>query len=225
MNRYAPVLRICPFVRMVAVCNNLALGKVDEKSDIDLFVVAKRNRLFVARTFLTLFLHLLGVRRHGKKVAGRFCLSFFVDDSFLNLSPIAIENDIYLAFWLKSMRPIVDEGIARRFLVENDWARRFFENDEEFAIDLGLVRIRKSLVKKFWEKLLGGVFGDFCESKLRGWQLFRAQEKAKLLPDTSGLLINEHILKFHNIDRRREYRNKWFKTYGADAKISCSRSV
>src|SRR3989338_10492249 len=112
VGRYVPFLRIVPFLKLVAVCNNLAFGKVKEKSDIDLFIIAKSGRLFTVRILVTGILHCLGVRRHGKKIAGRFCLSFFVDDKNLNLEPIAIDKDVYLAYWIKNIRPVLDDGIA-----------------------------------------------------------------------------------------------------------------
>jgi len=99
--RYVRFLQIVPFVRMVSVCNNLAFSKVREGSDIDIFIIAKNGRLFLVRSFVTFLLQILGVRRHGKKISKRFCLSFFIDESVMDLSKIALENDIYLAFWIK----------------------------------------------------------------------------------------------------------------------------
>ena len=125
-----PILRIIPFVKMVAICNNLSFGRVDEHSDIDIFVVAERGRLFFVRSFITFLLHISGVRRHGNKVAGRFCLSFFVDEEGTDLSKIALEKDIYLAFWVKNLVPVIDNGFASEFMRKNDWIRGYFEDDE-----------------------------------------------------------------------------------------------
>ena len=219
VDRSVYLLRICPFVRMVAVCNNLAFGAVDEKSDIDLFIVAKTGRLFIARSFITIVLHIFGLRRHGDKVAGRFCLSFFVDDSFLNLSSIAIENDIYLAYWVKSMKPIIDDGVSVEFLYENLWAKRFFTESEDFVVDTSRITGTKSFFSKVLEKMLGDGFGDFLELKLKSWQLRRARKKACLAGESSSLIVEEHILKFHNVDRRREYRRLWIQRHGENAKL------
>ncbi|MBI4231920.1 hypothetical protein HY605_01695, partial [Candidatus Peregrinibacteria bacterium] len=115
VNRYVKFLEWIPFLRMLAVCNNLAFDRVTAGSDIDLFIVAKKGRLFIVRTLVTGVLHVLGVRRHGDKVAGRFCLSFFVDDCALDLKKLAIERDIYLAFWIFSMKPVIDDGVSEKF--------------------------------------------------------------------------------------------------------------
>ncbi len=220
--KYIGFLRFVPFLRLVAVCNNLAFSKINKKSDIDLFIIARENRLFIVRLFLTFVLQILRVRRHRNKISGRFCLSFFVDDSFLDLSSIAIENDIYLAFWIKSMKPIIDDGISNDFLLKNLWACEYFENKNDFELDLSKKIKNKSFLKKFFEFILNRGFGDFLENKLKKWQINRAKKKALQADENSSLIINENILKFHNLDRRKEYRNKWVEKYG-DLKINDER--
>ncbi|OGJ43178.1 hypothetical protein A3I58_00775 [Candidatus Peregrinibacteria bacterium RIFCSPLOWO2_02_FULL_39_10] len=223
VNRYAWFLKFVPFLRMAAVCNNLAFGKVGSGSDIDLFIIADNGRLFTVRTFVTFLFHVFGARRHGNKIAGRFCLSFFVDDSALNLKNIAIDKDIYLAFWIKSILPLIDDGVSREFISANDWARRYFEKNRDFKIDRSKVVYEKSFITPLFEILLDGVFGNFIEDKLRKWQQKRAHGKMEIAGEQSSLLVNDHVLKFHNIDRRTEYKNKWIKTYGNDAKLTGER--
>ena len=61
------LLRLIPFCRLIAVGNSLAFGWPSRESDIDLFVVTTNTRLFTARSFLSIFTHLLRVRRHGDR--------------------------------------------------------------------------------------------------------------------------------------------------------------
>lgn len=223
VNRYLKFLRWVPFLRMVAVCNNLSFGKAHANSDIDLFVVAKKGRLFIVRSLLTLILHILGVRRHGKSVTGRFCLSFFIDDSRLNLEDVALEKDIYLAFWIKSLLPILDDGVSKTFLQQNLWAQYFFEHEKDFVLDYSRLINEASLFKRFFGKLLNGRFGDFFEYFLMGWQLKRARRKAEKFKTGSSFVIEKSMLKFHQLDRRPLYRDKWIKEFGEDAKITSER--
>lgn len=226
--RFARILQIVPFVEMVCVCNNLSFNKVDEKSDIDLFVVAKSGRLFIVRSFITFLSHIFGVRRHKDKVSGRFCLSFFVDEEAMDLSKIAIEHDIYLAYWIKSVIPLIDDNnFADKFLMQNLWAKEYFENLSDFYIRCDQV-LEKGVISKFFNKLFSkifsGNFGDFIENRLKGWQMKRSVKKSKSLPDVTGITITDHILKFHNLDRRREYKNTWFRKYGA-AKLNDEKFI
>jgi predicted nucleotidyltransferase len=213
-----PSLKSVPFLKMVAVCNNLAFGKVDEESDIDLFIVSEKGRLFMVRFLVTLILQLKGVRRHGKEVAGKFCLSFFVDEEFMNLKKIAIENDIYLSYWIKTIVPVIDDGVYLKFIDENKWTDDFFaektSRDDHQKIEIN------SGYKKIWTWVLNGVFGDFLEFVLRKWQMKRAKIKAEKADGKASLLIQEHILKFHNIDRRSYYRDLWFAKYGVGSKLT-----
>ena len=117
---FSKFFKMIPFLKMAAVCNNLAFGKVSENSDIDLFIVAKTGRLFTVRTFVTFWFSVFGVRRHANKVAGRFCLSFFIDEEAMDLSPLAIPKDFYLAYWVGTIVPIVDiNNTSLKFLSRN----------------------------------------------------------------------------------------------------------
>lgn len=200
--RYLPLLRFVPGLRMVAVCNNLAFGSVHSGSDIDLFVVARKGQLFTVRIFVTFILQLLGVRRHGSKVAGRFCLSFFVDDSALNLEDLAIERDYYLAFWILTMRPVIDDGVYQEFLRENAWVGSYVKSGP-----------RSGSYVKFepwkWK------FFSFFEDWMRNWQLKRAGAKRRRADERASLVVSEHVLKFHNIDRRKFYRDSLLSYFDA----------
>lgn len=215
--RYVRFLQAVPFLKMVAVCNNLAFGKVHKNSDIDLFIISKKNRLFIVRSFVTLFLQILGVRRHGKNIKARFCLSFFIDEESMDLSKIAIKNDIYLAYWVKSMVPLIERGVYKDFISKNRWAGYYFKNNEEFCTGRNKI-IKESVIlnffRKIFELILNRKFGDFLENKLKKWQIKRANKKINNAGDKSSIIVSDHILKFHNIDRRREYRRLWSKKYG-----------
>ena len=218
--KYAPILQMVPFLKMSAISNNLAFGTATDKSDIDLFHVAETGRLFIVRSFVTMLLQLRGVRRHGDLVAGRFCLCFFVDKSAMGLGSLAIENDVYLAYWLAKLKPIVlRKGFDQRFLERNRWVESFFGNSNLELSSERILRQNYFYLGVRWnlELVLGGRIGDWLESKLQKWQLARARAKSAGAGNEASLVINEHVLKFHNVDRRRKYRRAWFDNYGNEA--------
>lgn len=185
------IFKLCPHLKQVYVCNSLALGSPKENSDIDLFIVTKSGRLFTARLWVTLWTQILGLRRHGEKIRKRFCLSFFVSEEAMNLKNITLEpEDIYLAFWLKTLVPIYGSSKSHQdFLEANNWVEDYFGGKS----------------KSDWSPTKGKE--NWLEKKLRTWQLKRAQEKAKQLKEPSGTVINKTMLKFHNHDRRRKIMN------------------
>ena len=62
---FLPFIQTVPFIKMVAVCNTLGYDNAAKDSDIDLFIIAKRGRLFIVR-FYSSTVFAPGVRRHGK---------------------------------------------------------------------------------------------------------------------------------------------------------------
>jgi hypothetical protein len=216
MNRYRWVFALTPYLRGVSVCNTLATDNADERSDIDLFIVTDSKRLFLSRLLLTFWLQILGVRRHGNKIAGRFCLSFFATEDHLNLESIQKgPYDIYLAFWLRTLQPIVGahELHEKVVMANQTWTQKFFATS--IKPDFKHWRKTHFLLRTLqWipEKILNVVLGEWIEKKLAYWQLQRArakQEKLDLSPDDSAIILNRHMLKFHNTDRREDIYREW----------------
>lgn len=206
---YRWVFNSTPFVEMVGVCNTVALGTSKETSDIDLFIVTKDERLFTARLLVTLLTQVLGIRRHGSKTAGRFCLSFFVEESAMNIEAFTLSNDIYMAFWLKSMSIVYARNIdtINQFEGKNsEWIKRRFHHGRKIP---ATIMKQSHTLKKIGEWILGGYIGEHIESILRTLQLTRARKKASHLTDTTGTIVSKTVLKFHDNDRRKEFFTGW----------------
>lgn len=218
VNKFRKIFNIIPFIRLVAVANNLSYDNPTKKSDIDLVVVTKPGRMFIARTLLTIWIHIFGVRRHGQKIQGRFCLSFYLTEDNLNMDSIAFEHDIYLAYWLKTMQPVC--GDYQTYIDLIDHNRRFLESffatpinyqKRHYRTNRGWIRA----IRRFQEKLLRNKFGDRIEEKLRSWQMKRMQQKLESFTENEGkeasIIISDKMLKFHNLDRRQYYKKRWIK--------------
>lgn len=209
--RWRWLLQLCPFVRLVAVCNSVTIGDTRENSDIDLFVVAKPGRLFTARLGLTVLTSLFGLRRHGTKIRERFCLSFYVTEEALDVSAIALPSyDLYLAFWVQSLEPVAGAyATYERFVAENEaWLSSYFAHAPKRKRHF---RARRGVVKwahRFLELLLDF---DGVERWARSKQWSRALAKFQTLEDKSGTVISDSMLKFHDHDARLEIREEWRK--------------
>lgn len=209
VRRFLPLIQFVPFVRMVGVCNTLAINNAAQESDIDLFIVAKKDRLFFVR-FLTVFLFgIFGVRRHGNKVAGRFCLSFYVDETALNLESIQESpGDIYLPYWTLTMKPLYGKETYEKFRKENSWVARYFERtlpERHDFWDANFLRFFAWLKELLWR----GALGDRIERRLRKLQLQRHDRKKESLPSRASIVVGDHMLKFHNIDRRKDIAERF----------------
>lgn len=212
--KMAARLAFIPFLKAVFVCNNLAYGNASLSSDIDFFIVAGKGRLFFVRTLVTLVVQAAGMRRSGQKISGRICLSFFADETDLNLSKIALPpKDVYLLHWLKTIKSLLDKGgVALLEKANSPWLRNYFSG--RYSIDRSkerkIGRAAKN-ISRWGERLLGKTTGDWIENILKSWQMARAIKKKAKLHDASGIIISSSMLKFHNVDRRRGYNDAWWK--------------
>ena len=210
--RFVPKLQHFPFVRMAAICNTLAFQTSDHNSDIDLFIVVEKGHLWIARLMITTYFHLFGVRRHGKKVAGRFCLSFFTTTDNLNLQHLAKEPyDIYLAYWIATMVPIFGEQYYEQVLEEN---RSFLEQyfGEKHVNNNARIRSQGSIshnVQSTQEKIWNSPVGKPIEDFVRNYQRNRAFRKLHNLRPGHSNVVSDHMLKSHDHDKRDFFRDEY----------------
>jgi len=203
-----------PFVRAVFLCNTTAWQTANPDSDIDFFIVIRHGRIWLARALVTLTLSLFGLRRHGRKVENRICLSFYITDENLNLRPVSTSApDIYLVYWLSQLLFLGGENaILASLYGANRWVQELLPNAFNFlASDEATY---KSRTKRFLEKMWGAGYGDLLESQARSAQLTRMKMfkgPKGAVGDGCRVVISDKMLKFHEQDRREEIREKWLK--------------
>lgn len=200
--KYLRAVSWIPGLRMIAVCNSLSMYASEPGSDIDIFVVTNPRRMWVTRVCMTAIFQILGVRRHGKKVAWRFCLSFFCTTSVMDFEKIAIENDVYLKAWVNHLKPIVDiGGCYGEFLGANaGWMEVVSVNNKENT------RFR-CIEKPLSEERLGW-WWNFLDALLRAVFEPLTLKEYERLGKPWGIIVSKDMLKFHPGDRRREVRGE-----------------
>lgn len=101
--RYVWWLRKVSAVFSVYACNTLGYLGSRPQSDIDLFIIARRGRIWTARFFAVLFAKLLFGRPHGTHRKDTICLSFFAAQG-ADLRKVALPGeDVYYQYWLKNL--------------------------------------------------------------------------------------------------------------------------
>jgi len=201
---YKRIIRFVPFLKMVGVCNNYSFNMMKKNSDIDIFVVVKNGRIFFTRVFLTFVTYLFGLWRHKYKVAGRFCLSFFVVDNSLNLDNIRIlPEDIYLDFWIYFISPICGYEVYEKFMMDNDEKVLYVDDGNKCG----------NFIKRFFEFLFGGFVGNWIEGLFSKIHLKRYLRRKKYFSKDASIVINEKMLKFHNKDARQFVLKRFYEIY------------
>ncbi len=206
VKRFLRIARHAPYLRAAFVCNTLARSNARAESDIDLYLVAAPGRVWSTRLCVTGLATLLRVRPTVTDSADRICLSFFVTTDALNIRPLAIEDDVYLAHWLQELYPVYDEaGIARRSYVENGWLRDVLpETRVQTASPRRFVAPRFLRVKRTLERALDAFFGDRLERWAKRKQLSWLPASLRAAAGTT-----DSVLKFHDRDRRAQIRDAY----------------
>jgi hypothetical protein len=143
-----------PFIRGLAVSGSLSKDFADDHSDIDHFLITKRNRLWISRTFIFFIVRIAALRGNQDK----FCLNFIVDEEEIQIR----DKNIYTAMELITLARPRGEETFDRFLKANTWAGNFFPNHPFQSIKA--VSIKPSFLKYGIEKILDNGLGDFLDN-------------------------------------------------------------
>ncbi len=205
--RVIKVLRFFPFIKMIAVCNTLAFNNSRREADIDLFIVTKRQRVWQSRFWVTGVLKIFKMRPSQTKSQDTICSTFFVDEDNLDLHKLSINNnDIYLKYWVRQLVPIYDEGVSGLFASSNEWIDRNLPN----TINIDTPPRRQVKKLKVCKIIINFFASLMPESVFKNYQLKIMPKGLKELANLdTRVVVNDHMLKFHDNDRRQAFLDRW----------------
>lgn len=207
VKRIVRFLKMVPFVLNISVINSLSFDASKENSDIDILIIARKNRLWTARALTVLFLEILGQNKNRWYQADKFCLGFAFDETQLNLEELRLNpptgGDIYFSYWLANLTPIFDKKVYSELFKNNPW---IFEELPNFEPKIVNSNSRKP---SFLEKIIAGKFGNKLEKFLSDIQIKRIWQDPINWREGGSVVTTNHMLKLHPFDRRREYQNQW----------------
>lgn len=172
---YGRMLAQLPFVRMVSVTGSLAVNNVDDKADIDYFIVAADQYLWLCRAVTILLVRIAKVR------GVILCPNFFVAESALTLQT----ESLYAARELAQMVPIYGFGLYNELLARNRWMLDYLPNALPFDAQNLPPQVsiaEPTLVNQFKrisEKLLQTRFGRWLEQWEQKRKIPRFQASSK----------------------------------------------
>lgn len=193
-------------VECVCAANTMAWSHTTAQSDIDLFIVTKTGRIWSSRLLLVLPFLLSGNRPgHPQAVEQRdpFCFSFFSTTDALQMEPLKVDpDDYYLAYWMKSLVPMFDEGgVMGQLSALNKWADVMLPNArtrDVHPVHTRAFRVRLPLAERLLEPFARSVQRQRFPKALR-----------ELANQDSRVIITDDILKFHDNDRRLEFKQQF----------------
>jgi hypothetical protein len=212
------MMKYIPFIKLIAVCNNLAYFNANKDSDIDLFIITRKKRIWLARFALVILIAILGLRPPKSKAKDKLCLSFYITEDDLDISKVkAAPDDIYLVYWLATLLPVYQrEDFYNKLITNNNWLKKYLPNWQPNQIGYRY-RVEDNKFNRFVYKSKEFVWGSFLGNPLEKLakltQLKKISQKKKDLAihDDTRVIINDCMLKFHETDRRLEYLDKFEK--------------
>lgn len=207
INKYAWLYKSLPFIKSIYLCNSITFNALKEDSDIDIFIVTKKWALRRARFFSEFYFRLFflkrGLRSHKRK---KFCLSFYVTEESQNLYPIMLpQNDIYFIYWMAHLVPLYQEEFYNIYKDNRRLTSVLPYFPGKSTINIGIpTTYGRSWWKKTTEFRLGWPRWKLIELCLKMLRLpIVIYKKNKLKSKGRWIIINKHMLKFHEDSRKR----------------------
>ena len=149
------ILKKIPWIKMLAVTGSVAAFNTDKKDDIDIFIIASRNRMLITRFFVVLLLKAAGKYRVDKNPSQKICPNIYIDESLLAWDKT--KRNVYVAHEILMMRPIINKDeMYFRFIKANSWVFDFFANYkiEHYSLDNLKKKVKPSRIVNLLEKVL-----------------------------------------------------------------------
>jgi hypothetical protein len=145
-----------PYVRGVAVSGSLSKNFADETSDIDLFIITAKNRLWIARTIMHCLkkISFLFNRQHY------FCMNYYIDEQELQIA----EKNIYTAIEIGTLIPMEGDIVFEKFYASNAWTREFLPNKNMRVASAKPTK--KWFIKSFFEFFFDNPLGNAVDTLL-----------------------------------------------------------
>ncbi len=210
VSKCARIWKSLPYVDAIYLANSMTFNALREESDIDLFIVTSPGRIWTARLWSAVMLFILWLKRGGKHIRKRFCLSFYVTRDHANLQAIKLRPiDPYLIYWLAHLVPIYQKLAEHPVNIydDNHWLRDYLPMfSMEQVIQLGVpLTTGMNPFKKWIERFFWGWIGDLLEALIKLIRLpLLIWKKRRLGAIGESVIIADNMLKFH-ADKREKY--------------------
>lgn len=157
-----------PFVRAVMASGSLSKNYMDEKSDLDFFIVTFPNRLWIARTLLVLY-KIVFLKNSHKFL----CINYFVDVHHLEIE----EKNIFTATEVATLLPLHGaEYYQKLHRANSSWLTKYFPNFRPLSTNT-VPYSTTGILKKILEKVIDLFFGNILETYCMNTTLERWKRK------------------------------------------------
>lgn len=197
-------LVIIPTVKLIGISGALSMSNSVKNDDIDIFVICKKDFIWLTRFLIILILIFFGRYRYknSQSFSDKICLNMLLDEQ--NIRFKKNRQNLYTAHEIAQLIPIINRNNSyEKFILKNSWIRKYLAN---------LIIPNK---KKYENKknLLNDVIINICK-------LFLMEEILKFIQikymkkSITKEVIEDGYLAFHPFD----YNDYVLKTYNKKIK-------
>lgn len=120
-------LKSIPWIEMIGITGAVAAHNAPKNDDIDLFIIAKKNRIWITRLFVVLISKTLGRYRTQEDPSGKLCPNIFI--SVDNLGWPRTKRNVYVAHEILLMQPVFNRNQTYfKFIEANTWVFDYFSH-------------------------------------------------------------------------------------------------
>jgi hypothetical protein len=196
-----------PGIELISLANIIGSHNLRKSSDTDLFIITKPHRLWLVKFSATIILKIFGLRPTPQKNTDQLCLSFLTDTTALDLSVCQTNNDLYFTYWFTGLLPLYGNPDSyNQLMAANPWLKTRLPNWQS----------QNSQPRYYFKTQLSNhppyAFFNSLEKLTKKIQERVMSPSLKNLANQSTqVIINDHMLKLHTIDRREHFMTEYNK--------------
>ncbi len=115
-HRFSKLVASFPFVKAVMLSGSISKGFMDDKSDIDFFIITQLERLWIVRAALAVFRRIFLLNSHRN-----LCTNYFIDTNNLSIP----DRNYFTAIELCTLVPMYGSETIKDFQDANAWVKEF----------------------------------------------------------------------------------------------------
>lgn len=198
--RYLALLAKMPFVKYMALTGANAFESCQREDDVDLFIITRKNRLWLCYVLLVVLCKLLNKR-------DILCINYLVDETNLQFQ----QQDYFTAVQVMHMIPLVGSEMGDAIIANNRWMFDYLPNAVPALFQNGFYRLENgdNRVKK-----RGSGLSILTKLNRLIYQKY-VQRLQKKYPEAFGksIVLSEGVAKLNRIDHHDIYDDIYAEIY------------
>ena len=217
LERHRRLLRLLcalPFTRLVALSGSIAHLNLEERGDLDLFIVTRGRRVWTVTVAVLLLAKLLRQRRI-------VCANFVLADSHLRLG--LEQQDVFTANQVIHLKPLIGADVLNEFTGVNPFVRRFYPNAINYSRDVSPISVRSrglAVVKGALELVLE-LPAPLIERACRQLYAWHLRRRAASWRSPDQVRLQSDYLKLHT----QSHRHSVLQRFDAAVELALQRAA